>query len=221
MPSIPKVQSININDIVGQLIEAYGSSFLMSISGFILFIFILFLLYRFLKSRGWFKTPLEITLEKVNLNINQMNTFFIETMQAHEITTNMILANQEYKLSDEQVSIFLKDKEYIYAQGLMDICIDIFVKNNIKNFREKTISKMRSSFYALISKEDKEYQKLPNVDKYIVSTDEKIRFMQEHDIFTKLYDIMIEFHGSTGKTEDYIRNTKRYIENHISNYWMI
>jgi len=209
-----------VNSIIEQLIDTYGNSFLLYIGVFIAFIFSLFLVYRFLKSKGWFKTPLEMSLENVQHGINQMNTFFIESMKDHEVITNMILKNQDYKLSDEQVSILLKDKEYIYGQQLMDICVPIFVKNHISENKDKTINKLRSSIKALVLREDKEYLKLPNVSNGMIGYTEKLRCMDEHDVYTKLYDIMIEFNGHDRKTEDYIRNTKLFLENHISTYWM-
>lgn len=216
---LPTYEKINVNSIVEQLIDAYGSSFLMSISGFIFFIFILFLAYRFLKSKGWFKTPLEISLENVQHGINQMNTFFIETMQDHEAKTNKILANQDYKLSDEQVDIIIKDKEYIYTQELIDICVGIHVKNHIRDNPPKTISKIESSFKAKIIREDKEFAKLPDVNKHIISTNRKLEVLKSHDIYTRLYEIMVEYNGKPGTTEDYIRNTKLLLENHISTHW--
>jgi hypothetical protein len=217
---LPKVEKIDITSIFEHLIDVYGSSFLLSIGGFIAFMFILFLIYRFLKARGLFKTPLEISMERVQLGINQMNTFFIETMQAHEITTNHILSNQEYKLSDEQVSILIKDKEYVYSQQLIDICVDIYIKNHIKENPKKTINKLRSSVKALIKQEDAEFAKIPPAAEKIISAEAKLKGMDEYDYFTKLYDIMMEFNGECGKTEDYIRNTKRFIRNYISTYWI-
>ena len=219
-PLIPKMDKINVNSIVEQLIETYGSSFLLSIGGFIAFIFVLFLTYKFLKSKGWFKTPLELSMENVQNGINQMNTFFIEHIHDQEQATNTIISNQQSKLNDEQVNILIKDKEYVYSQQLIDICVDIFIKNHIKQNREKTISKIRSSVKALIKQEDKEFAKLPNVVDKIITSDEKLSCMESYDFFVKLYDIMIEFNGETGKTEDYIRNTKRFITNFISTYWV-
>jgi hypothetical protein len=216
---MPTVDKIDVNSLIKMLMETYGSDFIYVFSLIIILIFGLIFFGKYLRSLGYFKTPLEKSIEGISQAIANINKLLVENSNTNEELIEQIIRNQEFKLSDEQISCILNDKEYIYSQQMIDICLSIYVKNHIKENREKTINKIESSINTLVIKEDKEVSKLPNIDKLMLSTNEKIKIMKHENLYQKIYDIMVEFVGQSGKTEDFIRNAKTLIINHISTYW--
>lgn len=212
-----QLKRIDYNKLLESFFSVYGEQAVWYILITIFFFFSLFLTYVFIRHRGWITTPQERLFKSITNNTKDIKDSLTKLTELSDI----IIRNQRSKLTHEQVNNIIDAQLYIYKNRFIDIIMEIYVRNHIKNNKEKTLKKMKNSFEVIIREEDNNFFSLPNVEGSVIPTDLKIKSFVKEDIYDEIFNIMLN--NSEAKTKNCFnevhRQTTTLIHNFILNNW--
>jgi hypothetical protein len=200
------LNKIEINNIISQIFEIYGTSALLAMGAFILFLFVLWVGYLILKHKGFLTTPLERSLASIN-----------KTMDGLKDGLNDLTKVTKPHLTDSQLQTIANTKITAYQHLIHDAVMDIFRKNHI-NEKQNTLNRIETRINSIIIDEDESFFKVPNISSKILSKDHKILLLKSENIYLKIYDIMI---ANRESFDDVYRLTRSTIETFIVSFWRV
>jgi hypothetical protein len=203
---------VDFKELIAQFINLYGQNFIWFIIIFISFFFLLWIIYLFIRNKGWITTPLEKSLKKQEEN-TERNTEMLCSI--NELLTNLIVT-QKSNLTDSQIQIIIYDKFVIYKKYFLKEILEIYIRNHIDN-KTATLQKIKDNLGAIVREEDDTFFKLPGVDSIVLPPDLKLKSMEQDGLYHKLYNIMIE----EDSEKEVARRSKNLLDNFITINWKI
>jgi hypothetical protein len=204
------LQKIDLKNVLTQFMALYGENAVWYFSYFVVFIFMMWILFLWIRHKGWITTPLEKSLKAQETNIEKNN----EMLGVVSNMLSTVIQTQKSNLSDSQIQIIVYDKFVIYKKYILKEIIEIYIRNHIHN-KEATINKIKDNLVAILREEDDTFFKLPGVDRVVIPTKLKIKSMEQEGLYFKIYDIMTE----EDDEKEVARRCKNLLDNFITINW--
>lgn len=181
------IAKIDYHEFWHEFVILYGQNAIWYFTYFITFIMCIWVIYLFIRHKGWLTTPLERTLKKQEENTAKNSELIGHLSEMIRLS----LETQRSNLTDSQIDIIVEDKIIIYKKVLLAEVLELWVRNNISD-RVNTLIKIEDNFKAIIREEDAKFFKLPGVEKKLIPTILKIKTFEIENIYEKVYDILYE-----------------------------